>query len=64
MQVNQTLAKLDDGKTVHYLDIGGKFPVVDGALSAEAMPDFLHLSASGYQIWADAIGGKLAELMK
>lgn len=63
-QVNQTIAKLDNGKTVHYLDIGGKFPVADGALSAEAMPDFLHLSESGYRIWADAIGGKLAELMK
>jgi len=63
-QVNATIAKLDDGKTVHYLDIGAKFPVVDGALSAEAMPDFLHLSESGYRIWADAIAGKLAELMK
>lgn len=63
-QVNATIAKLDDGKTVHYLDIGGRFPVVDGALSAEAMPDFLHLSESGYRIWADAIAGKLADLMK
>lgn len=63
-QVNTTIAKLDDGKTVHFLDIGGKFPVVDGNLSAEAMPDFLHLSESGYRIWADAISGKLAELMK
>ncbi len=63
-KVNEIIAKLGDGKTVHYLDIGGKFPVVDGALSAEAMPDFLHLSESGYRIWADAIGPKLAELMK
>ena len=63
-QVNATIAKLDDGKTVHFLDIGGKFPVVDGNLSAAAMPDFLHLSESGYQIWADTIGEKLAELMK
>lgn len=63
-QVNATIAKLDDGKTVHFLDIGGKFPVIDGNLSADAMPDFLHLSESGYQIWADAIGEKLAELMK
>lgn len=63
-RVNRTIAKLDDGKTVHYLDIGGNFPVVDGALSAEAMPDFLHLSESGYRIWAEAIGEKLAELMQ
>ncbi len=39
-------------------------PVVDGNLSAAVMPDFVHLSESGYQIWADAIGPKLAELMK
>jgi len=63
-QVNAIIAKLDDGKSVFFLDIGGSFPVVDGALSAKAMPDFLHLSESGYQIWADAIGPKLAELMK
>ncbi len=62
-RVNAIVAKLDDGKTVHFLDIGARFPVANGALSAEAMPDFLHLSASGYQIWADAIGPKLAELM-
>lgn len=63
-QVNSLIAKLGDGKYIHYLDIGGKFPVTDGKLDKNAMPDFLHLSAVGYQIWADAIGPKLAELMK
>jgi lysophospholipase L1-like esterase len=63
-QVNDTLAKLDDGKSVHYLDIGAKFLEPDGTLTKEIMPDFLHLSVKGYQIWADAIGGKLEELMK
>ena len=27
------------------------------------MPDFLHLTPKGYQIWADAIEGKLKELL-
>lgn len=63
-QVNATIAKLDDGKHVHFLDIGPQFPLVDGALTKEVMPDFLHLSSAGYQIWADAIGPKLAELMR
>lgn len=62
-QVNATLKKMHDGKTVHFYDIGEKF-LVEGQMSKEIMPDFLHLSAKGYQIWADAIGGKLAELMK
>lgn len=63
-QVNAIIAKLDDGKNIHFLDIGSKFPQPEGALTKEVMPDFLHLSAAGYQIWADAISPKLAELMK
>lgn len=63
-QVNAIIAKLDDGKNIHFLDIGSKFPQPDGALTKEVMPDFLHLSAAGYQIWADAISPKVAELMK
>jgi len=63
-QVNAMISKLDDGKHVYYLDIGGKFLQPDGSISKDVMPDFLHLSAAGYQIWADAIETKLAELMK
>ena len=63
-EVNTTIAKLDDGKNIHFLDIGEKFLQPDGSLTKEIMPDFLHLSAAGYQIWADAISPKLAELMK
>jgi lysophospholipase L1-like esterase len=48
----------------NYLDIGAKFLQADGTLTKEIMPDYLHLSAKGYQIWADAITPKLAELMK
>lgn len=63
-KVNETIAKLDDGKNIHFLDIGAKFLQPDGRLTKEIMPDFLHLSAAGYQLWADAISPKLAELMK
>ncbi len=63
-EVNATIAKLDDGKNIFFLDIGDKFLQPDGSLTKEIMPDFLHLSAAGYQIWADAIGPKLAELMQ
>ncbi len=63
-QVNSTIAKLDDSKNIHFLDIGSKFLQPDGSLSKDIMPDFLHLSEAGYQIWADAIGPKLVELMK
>lgn len=62
--VNEIIAKLDDGKNIHFLDIGAKFMTPDGTLTKDIMPDFLHLSPAGYQIWADAISPKLAELMK
>jgi lysophospholipase L1-like esterase len=63
-QINERLAKLDDGKNVKYLDIGEKFVDKDGALRKEVMPDFLHLSRRGYEIWAEAIEKPLAELLK
>jgi lysophospholipase L1-like esterase len=63
-EVNAMIAKLDDGKNINFLDIGEKFLQPDGSITKEIMPDFLHLSTAGYQIWADAISPKLAELMK
>jgi lysophospholipase L1-like esterase len=62
-QINQVLAKMDDGKNVHYLDIGHRFLTNDGILLADIMPDYLHLSPKGYEMWADAIEPKLAELL-
>jgi lysophospholipase L1-like esterase len=63
-QCNQIIQKLDDGKNVFYMDIGHRFLEEDGTLSATIMPDYLHLSQKGYEIWADAIEPKLAELLK
>lgn len=53
--VNAIIAQLQDGKKVIYMDFGDKFLEKDGSLSKEIMPDFLHPSEKGYQIWADAI---------
>lgn len=63
-QINTALAALDNGSTIHFMDIGDRFFEPDGTLSKEVMPDFLHLSAKGYQIWADAISAKVDELMQ
>jgi lysophospholipase L1-like esterase len=54
-EINAIISKLDDGDHVTYLDIGDKFLQPDGTLTADIMPDFLHPSAKGYQIWADAV---------
>jgi lysophospholipase L1-like esterase len=61
--VNDTIAKLHDGKHVHYLDLGPKFLEADGTISKQIMPDFLHLTPKGYTIWADGIDAKLKELL-
>jgi lysophospholipase L1-like esterase len=62
--VNASIAKLDNRKSIFYLDIGRHFLNPDGSISKEIMPDFLHLSSKGYQIWADAISPTLADLFK
>jgi lysophospholipase L1-like esterase len=63
-KVNDIIASFDDGKTVKYLDIGPKFLGPDGKVPADIMPDFLHLNAKGYQIWAEAMEPTLAQMMK
>ncbi len=62
-QANARIAQLHDGNTVHYLDIGDKFLAPDGTLPKEIMPDFLHLSPKGYEIYAEAITPTLKKLL-
>jgi lysophospholipase L1-like esterase len=61
--INADIAKLDDGKTVRFLDLSEKF-LVDGKIPNDVMPDQLHPNAKGYQIWADAMHPLLTEMMK
>jgi len=63
-EINAIIAKLDDGKTVFYKDIGKEFLDQNGGLSGEIMPDYLHLSAKGYDIWGKAIKADLEKLTK
>jgi lysophospholipase L1-like esterase len=63
-QINDIIKKLDNGKTVFYKDIGGKFLDKEGNLPKAIMPDYLHLSEKGYQIWADAIKDDVQKLLK
>jgi lysophospholipase L1-like esterase len=63
-EINSAIAPLADGGNIHYLDIGAQFLAEDGSLPADIMPDKLHLSPKGYQIWADAMEPKVSELLK
>jgi beta-glucosidase len=60
---NAIIAKLANGQTVFYLDIGPQFLAADGTLSKTIMPDLLHPNAQGYEIWAKAIEPTVAKLM-
>jgi lysophospholipase L1-like esterase len=64
-EINSIIAKLDDGgKTVKYLDFGDKFLNSEKNLTKDIMPDYLHLSARGYEIWAEAMTPTLQEMLK
>jgi len=60
---NAIFSKLDDGKHIHYLDIGDAFLQEDQTLPRNIMPDLLHLSPQGYEIWAKSIETKLASML-
>jgi lysophospholipase L1-like esterase len=53
--VNKIISTYDADKRITYLDIGAKFLEPDGSIAPAMMPDGLHPTAKGYEIWADAI---------
>jgi lysophospholipase L1-like esterase len=63
-KVNSEIAKLEDRKAVRFLDLGARFLSADGSIAKDVMPDFLHLSEKGYQIWADGMDPLLKELVR
>jgi lysophospholipase L1-like esterase len=62
--LNKKVATLADGKQVVFRNYGAGFTRADGSISPEIMPDFLHLTPKGYQIWADAMGPDVQKLLK
>lgn len=64
IEVNQSLAKLDDQAHIFYLDIGDRFLDANGDIPKSIMPDGTHLSEKGYAIWAEAINEPLTRLLK
>lgn len=62
MEVNKLISKFAGGN-VEYMDIWDKYLDADGNISKETMHDFLHLAPAGYDIWAEAIKGKVEEIV-
>ena len=53
--VNSRLAALADGAHVRWLDAGPGFLTADGTIAPALMPDKLHPSPDGYELWATAL---------
>ncbi len=60
-EVNKLISKYSGG-SVEYMDIWDKYLEPDGTISKEVMHDSLHLAPKGYDIWAEAISGKVKEI--
>ncbi len=62
-RVNAELAKLDNGDTVRFADVGRKLPEPDGSWPRSVSVDGLHLAPEGYRRWAEAMQPILSEMM-
>lgn len=54
-EINRAIQSLSDGKHVFFMDIGDKFLGLNGEIPKEIMPDALHPSEKGYEIFAREI---------
>jgi len=63
-EINKRIAKLHDGKSIFFLDIGEKFLDAEGNIPTDVMADALHPSTKGYEIWAEAVKEPLARLLE
>lgn len=62
-EINTLSAKLENGKTIWFRDIGKSFLEPDGSIKKEIMPDLLHLSPEGYRRFADIIEPTITQMM-
>lgn len=60
---NRTIAGLDDGRSIRFLDIASGLAGADGRVPKDVMPDGVHPSAKGYEIWAKAMDPLLREML-
>lgn len=63
LQINQIIRKLADEQNVFWVDFGYRLVRDDGTIPPELMRDHLHLTALGYQFWAEALEEKLPGLL-
>ena len=62
-ETNALIAGLNDGVSVHFLDVGASFLKPDGTLLPGVLLDGLHPTAAGYQLLTDAIAQPLQSML-
>ena len=62
-RINESLARLADGRAVRYLNVNGRLARGDGRLFDGMMHDKLHPTIRGYQVWADALKPIFTEIL-
>ena len=63
-QINDDIAKLDDGNRTRFLDLGLAFLDPEGNIPKDVMADALHPTPKGYVLWYDAMRPLLDEMMR
>jgi lysophospholipase L1-like esterase len=63
-EVNREIQHLDDGAGIRFVDIGAQFLDSDGNIPPDVMPDKVHLSAKGYDLWYRSLEPILLEMLK
>jgi len=61
--VNRQIQQLDDGTNIRFADIGAQFLDDAGNIPPDIMPDQVHLSATGYDLWYRALEAVLPEML-
>ena len=61
--INDRLRHYADNQQVFFLDLSPRFHDGRGRLSQDLMPDYLHPSERGYQVWADGMEDMIRKLL-
>ena len=61
--INDRLRHYADNQQVFFLDLSRRFLDDRGRLAQDLMPDYLHPSARGYQVWADGMEDMIRKLL-
>lgn len=64
VSINKIIAGLDDGNATRFLDLGKELTDASGEIPPDIMPDGLHPTEKGYEIWARNMQPLLDTLMK